>query len=86
MAAGVFFRWNWNDPIAMITGREDQVSDADLIIVGSGMGGATLAAGLAPTGKRILILERGQSAARLPEARDPVAIFARGHFRPAETG
>ena len=30
------------------------MSDADIIIVGSGMGGATLAAGLAATGLRIL--------------------------------
>ncbi|MEL7354904.1 MAG: NAD(P)-binding protein, partial [Cyanobacteria bacterium J06560_5] len=31
----------------------------DIIIVGSGAGGGTLAQKLAPTGKRILILERG---------------------------
>lgn len=61
------------------------MSDADIIIVGSGMGGATLASGLAPTGLRILILERGERLEDCPQARDPVAIFARGHFRPAET-
>ncbi len=59
--------------------------DADIIIVGSGMGGATLAAGLAPTGLRILILERGTRLEDCPEARDAEAIFARGHFRPDET-
>ncbi|MEY3003299.1 MAG: hypothetical protein RLZZ491_475 [Pseudomonadota bacterium] len=59
--------------------------DADIIIIGSGMGGATLAAGLAATGLRILILERGERLVDGLEARDPVAIFARGHFRPAET-
>ncbi|WP_309666223.1 GMC family oxidoreductase [Tabrizicola sp.] len=57
---------------------------ADVIIIGSGMGGATLAAALAPSGKRILILERGTRLEPSPEARDPVAIFARGHFRPDE--
>ncbi|WP_221739905.1 NAD(P)-binding protein, partial [Enterococcus faecalis] len=31
----------------------------DLIVIGSGPGGASLAQALAPTGKRILILERG---------------------------
>jgi choline dehydrogenase-like flavoprotein len=61
------------------------VSDADIIIVGSGMGGATLAAGLAPSGLRVLILERGERLADSPEARDPAAIFGRGHFRPKET-
>ncbi|QXT40314.1 FAD-dependent oxidoreductase [Gymnodinialimonas ceratoperidinii] len=61
------------------------MSDADIIIVGSGMGGATLAAGLAASGQRVLILERGQLLADCPEARDPVAIFRDGHFRPDET-
>jgi choline dehydrogenase-like flavoprotein len=61
------------------------MSDADIIIVGSGMGGATLAAGLAPSGLRVLILERGERLEDCDEARDAEAIFARGHFRPQET-
>ena len=59
--------------------------DADIIIIGSGMGGATLAAALAPSGRRILILERGDFLKDCPEARDPAAIFQRGHFKPRET-
>jgi choline dehydrogenase-like flavoprotein len=31
----------------------------DIIIIGSGAGGGTLALKLAPSGKRILLLERG---------------------------
>ena len=31
----------------------------DIIIIGSGAGGGTLAAHLAPSGKKILLLERG---------------------------
>lgn len=57
----------------------------DVIIIGSGMGGATLAAALAPTGRRILILERGDRLTDTPEARDPAAIFQRGHYKPDET-
>jgi choline dehydrogenase-like flavoprotein len=57
----------------------------DVLIIGSGMGGATLAAALAPTGRRIVVLERGQHLQDTPEARDAEAIFARGHFRPDET-
>jgi choline dehydrogenase-like flavoprotein len=57
----------------------------DVLIVGSGMGGATAAAGLAPTGARILILERGARLRDSAEARDPRAIFQRGVFRPDET-
>lgn len=56
----------------------------DVLIVGSGMGGATLAAALAPSGRRIVILERGKRLEHSPEARDAAAIFGRGHFRPRE--
>ena len=49
------------------------------------MGGATLAAGLAPSGARILILERGERLLDSPETRDARAIFQRGVFRPQET-
>ena len=57
----------------------------DVIIIGSGMGGATLAAALAPSGRRIVILERGERLQDCPQARDPVAVFGTGHFRPDET-
>ena len=45
--------------------------DADVLIIGSGMGGASLAAALAPSGRRILILERGERLQDSAEARDP---------------
>jgi choline dehydrogenase-like flavoprotein len=61
------------------------VCDADVVIVGSGMGGATVAAALAPTGRRILISNAASACVTTAEARDPDAIFARGHFRPDET-
>jgi len=57
----------------------------DILIIGSGMGGATCAAGLAPTGARILILERGVRLQDSADARDARAIFNRGVFRPKET-
>ncbi|MBO9446367.1 GMC family oxidoreductase [Ruegeria sp. R14_0] len=61
------------------------MTQADVIIIGSGMGGATLAAALAPSGRRILILERGDHLRPSAQDRDPQAIFANGHFRPDET-
>ena len=61
------------------------VESVDIVIVGSGMGGATCAAGLAPTGARILILERGGRLRDSADARDARAIFQRGVFRPQET-
>lgn len=57
----------------------------DVLIVGSGMGGATLAAGLAGSGARICILERGEQLQDTRETRDTEAIFRRGHYRPKET-
>ena len=59
-------------------------SSPDIVIIGSGMGGATIAAGLAGSEARILILERGQRIADTPETRDARAIFQRGHFRSKE--
>ena len=58
---------------------------ADVIIIGSGIGGATLAAALAPSGRRILIIERGQHLTPSPQDRNPKAIFAEGYYRPDET-
>jgi choline dehydrogenase-like flavoprotein len=62
-----------------------EIENADILIIGSGMGGATLAAGLAPSGARILILERGEQLRDTSEKRDPRAIFQRGFYRPKET-
>ena len=39
----------------------------DVIIIGTGAGGGTLARHLAPSGKRILLLERGDWLPREPE-------------------
>jgi choline dehydrogenase-like flavoprotein len=63
----------------------DLGGNPDIVIVGSGIGGATLAAGLAPTGASIVILERGEQLKDTPETRDARAIFQRGFFRPKET-
>lgn len=60
-------------------------SSPDIVIIGSGVGGATVAAGLAPSGSEILILEAGGHIEDRPENRDARAIFQRGHFRPKES-
>lgn len=60
------------------------MTQVDLIIVGSGMGGATLGAALAPTGRSILILERGDHLLPSDYDRDAKAIFVDGHYRPDE--
>src|ERR1700758_5374019 len=50
-------------------------SHFDIVIVGSGAGGGTLAQRLAPTGKTILILERGEHLPREVENWDPKTVF-----------
>jgi choline dehydrogenase-like flavoprotein len=59
-------------------------SGPDIVIIGSGMGGATLAAALAPSGRSIVVLERGERLTDCAEARDDNAIFRDGVFRPEE--
>jgi len=56
----------------------------DIVIIGSGIGGATIAAGLAGSGASIAILERGERLKPTPETRDTRAIFVNGYFRPKE--
>lgn len=57
---------------------------ADIVIIGSGIGGATLASAVAGSGARVLVLERGQHLPDTPEARDDRAIFERGFYRSSE--
>ena len=57
----------------------------DIIIIGSGAGGATLAYDLAPTGKRILVLERGGFLPRERDNWDSRAVFIEAKYQAAET-
>jgi choline dehydrogenase-like flavoprotein len=52
----------------------------DAIIVGSGAGGGTLAHTLVRSGKRILLLERGDFLTRETHNWDPGAVFVDGFF------
>jgi choline dehydrogenase-like flavoprotein len=56
----------------------------DVIIVGSGAGGGTLAQRLAPTGKSILILERGEHLPREADNWSPRAVFIQNKYRAKE--
>ncbi len=57
----------------------------DIIIIGSGAGGGTLAHTLAPTGKRILILERGGFLPAESAAGEPPRMPGTGRYGCAET-
>jgi choline dehydrogenase-like flavoprotein len=52
----------------------------DVIIIGTGAGGGTLAHRLAPSGKRILLLERGGYLPREPENWDSGEVFGTGRY------
>ena len=52
----------------------------DVIIIGSGAGGGTLAYRLAPTGKRILIIERGEFVPREKENWDSRAVVVENRY------
>jgi choline dehydrogenase-like flavoprotein len=56
----------------------------DIIIVGTGAGGGTLAQKLAPTGKRILILERGDRMALSEQNRADVDVFKKERYHAPE--
>ena len=57
----------------------------DVVIVGSGAGGGTLAHKLAPSGKRVLLLERGDYLTRERDNWDSEAVFLRGKYQTTET-
>jgi choline dehydrogenase-like flavoprotein len=57
----------------------------DVIIVGSGAGGGTLAHRLAPSGKRVLILERGDWLPREIENWDATAVFVDNRYISKDT-
>jgi choline dehydrogenase-like flavoprotein len=51
----------------------------DVIVIGTGAGGGTLAHTLAPSGKRILLLEWGYFLPRETQNRDPESVFVDGY-------
>jgi len=57
----------------------------DVIIIGSGAGGGTLAHRLAPTGKRVLLLERGDWIPREAENWDARAAVGLGRYNAHES-
>ncbi|RNC71044.1 MAG: GMC family oxidoreductase [Desulfuromonadales bacterium] len=56
----------------------------DVIIIGSGAGGGTLAHRLAPSSKRILLLERGEYVSREKDNWNPRAVNVEGKYQTKE--
>lgn len=61
------------------------VISTDIVIIGSGMGGGTLAYALRNLGARILIVERGGYLPREPENWSPRELFVAKRYRTTET-
>jgi choline dehydrogenase-like flavoprotein len=62
------------------------VSDEfDVIVIGTGAGGGTLAHTLAQSGKRLLLLERGDFLTRETENWDPGQVFVDGRYMSPDT-
>src|SRR6266536_3317400 len=58
--------------------------DYDVIIIGTGAGGGTLAYRLAPSGLRILLLERGDYVRREPENWDSREVITKARYKTHE--
>ena len=65
--------------------QKPEASHFDVVIIGSGAGGGTLARVLAPTGLRILILERGDWLPQEPQNWDAEAVFQQGRYLSKDT-
>ena len=61
------------------------MSDYDVIIIGSGAGGGTLARHLAPSGKKILLLERGGWLPREPQNWSAGDVFVNNRYVSPDT-
>jgi choline dehydrogenase-like flavoprotein len=61
------------------------MSDYDVIIIGSGAGGGTLARHLAPSGKKILVLERGGWLPREPQNWSAGDVFVDNRYVSPDT-
>jgi choline dehydrogenase-like flavoprotein len=57
---------------------------ADVVVIGSGMGGSTTALALARRGVDVLVLERGERLPVEPANADPRAVFIDRRYKPAE--
>lgn len=59
-------------------------SQVDVVVVGTGMGGGTLAYGLAGSAASVLLVERGDFLPSEPANWDPTQVFVAGRYKNAE--
>src|SRR6187200_1074185 len=61
-----------------------RIERADILVIGSGAGGGTIAHALAPSGARILLIERGGAVPQEPQNTDPAAVWKDLRYRTTE--
>ena len=61
-----------------------QTIKADIVIIGSGVGGSAVAHQLAGSGAKILILERGDFLPDEPQNSDAEAVFGQARYKTHE--
>jgi choline dehydrogenase-like flavoprotein len=67
----------------LVTLDDTDETDTDILIVGSGMGGGTLAWALRDSGERVLVVERGGFLPREPENHQPEQMYIKGRYKNA---
>jgi choline dehydrogenase-like flavoprotein len=60
-------------------------SHYEVVIIGSGAGGGSLARALVEAGRKVLVLERGDWLPREPQNWDPVEVFQKNRYVSADT-
>src|SRR5262245_37497239 len=79
-------RTSRRDAPTLLSRLEIAVTDHyDVVIIGTGAGGGTLAHTLAGTGRSILLVERGDFLPREMDNWDPEAVFVRGKYISQDT-
>jgi choline dehydrogenase-like flavoprotein len=68
----------------MVVRSKDKTLTYDVVIIGSGMGGGTLAYALRNSGLRIALLERGDFLPKESENWDAEAVFGKGRYKSGE--
>ena len=63
----------------------DEVIRTDIAIIGSGMGGGTMAYALRDSGAKILIIERGHRLPAEPQNSDLNEVYLKGRYKNADT-
>src|SRR4051812_16371031 len=77
-----------NEPVSKLRKCIGEMAEpslcGDFVVIGSGMGGGTVALALARRGADVLLLERGQRLPREPQNWSAQAVFVERRYKPTE--